>query len=371
MRIGIVTSGLGIARQCLRKNTSVYRTCRRQVTGSGSPLDLNVDSKTGIAVLSMNKPPVNSLNLEFLTELNIALEKVENDKQCKGLIITSSIPKIFSAGLDITEMYQPDIDRLEEFWRTLQDMWIKLYGMNCVTIAAINGHSPAGGCLMSMSCDYRIMSPKYTIGLNETQLVLTQHHAGLDITEMYQPDIDRLEEFWRTLQDMWIKLYGMNCVTIAAINGHSPAGGCLMSMSCDYRIMAPNYTIGLNETQLGIVAPFWFADVMLNTVGFRQTEMALQLGTLFKTEEALNIGLIDKVVPQEEVLSAAQQEMQRWFKIPGFARQLSKTELRRPTIEKLLKKKEEDIGYFRDYITKDAIQKSLGMYLESLKNRRK
>lgn len=44
---------------------------------------------TGVAVLSMNKPPVNSLNLEFLTELNIALEKVENDKNCKGLIITS------------------------------------------------------------------------------------------------------------------------------------------------------------------------------------------------------------------------------------------------------------------------------------------
>lgn len=59
------------------------------------------------------------------------------------------------------------------------------------------------------------------------------------------------------------------------------------------------------------------------------------------------------------------------FLLQGFARQLSKTELRRPTIEKLLKKKEEDIGYFRDYITKDAIQKSLGMYLESLKNRRK
>ena len=35
---------------------------------------------------------------------------------------------------------------------------------------------------------------------------------------MYQPDIDRLQEFWRTLQDMWIKLYGMNRVTIAAIN---------------------------------------------------------------------------------------------------------------------------------------------------------
>lgn len=291
MRLGLVTSGFCIARQCLRKNVPLHRVCKRNVTGSGSSLDFNVDSKTGVAVLSMNKPPVNSLNLEFLTELNITLEKVENDKQCRGLIITSSLPKIFS--------------------------------------------------------------------------------AGLDITEMYQPDIDRLQEFWRTLQDMWIKLYGMSKVTIAAINGHSPAGGCLMSISCDYRVMAPNYTIGLNETQLGIVAPFWFADAMFNTVGFRQTEMALQLGTLFKTEEALNIGLIDKVVPQDEVLNAAKLEMERWLKIPAFARQLSKTEARRPTIEKLLKKKEEDIGYFRDYITKDAIQKSLGMYLESLKNRRK
>jgi hypothetical protein len=39
----------------------------------------------------------------------------------------------------------------------------------------------------------------------------------------------------------------------------SPAGGCLLAMSCDYRVMVKNkFTIGLNETKLGIVAPFWF-----------------------------------------------------------------------------------------------------------------
>ncbi|XP_048757865.2 enoyl-CoA delta isomerase 1, mitochondrial-like [Ostrea edulis] len=291
MRLGLLSSGLGIARRCLRKNVSLNRSCRRSVSGGGSPLDVSIDSKTGIAVLSMNKAPVNSLNLEYLTELNIALEKVENDKHCKGLIITSSLPKIFCGGLDIMEMYQPDLDRLQEFWRTLQDMWIKLYGLN-------------------------------------------------------QP-------------------------TIAAINGHSPAGGCLISTCCDFRIMAPNFTIGLNETQLGIVAPFWFVDTMLNTVGFRQTEMALQLGSLFKTDEALKIGLIDKIIPQEEVVTAAQQEMQKWLKIPSFARQLSKTEIRRPTIEKLLQRKEEDIRHFRDYITKESIQRSLGMYLDNLKNKKK
>lgn len=46
---------------------------------------------------------------------------------------------------------------------------------------------------------------------------------------------------------------------LCSSQGSSPAGGCLMALSCDYRIMAdnPKYKIGLNETRLGIVAPFW------------------------------------------------------------------------------------------------------------------
>jgi enoyl-CoA hydratase/carnithine racemase len=56
---------------------------------------------------------------------------------------------------------------------------------------------------------------------------------------------------------------------------------------------------------------------MSNTIGFRQAEMALQFGKLFKTDEALKSGLIDKIVPQEEVVSAAQKEMQKWLKIPS------------------------------------------------------
>ena len=76
----------------------------------------------------------------------------------------------------------------------------------------------------------------------------------------------------------------------------SPAGGCLLSLCCDYRVMqGPKFTIGLNETLLGIVAPFWFKDTMLNTVGQRHTELALQLGTLFTADQALSIGLVDKV----------------------------------------------------------------------------
>lgn len=58
----------------------------------------------------------------------------------------------------------------------------------------------------------------------------------------------------------------IQCLTCFPIpQGSSPAGGCLMSLTCDYRIMAdnPRYSIGLNETQLGIVAPFWSGMIHL------------------------------------------------------------------------------------------------------------
>lgn len=250
------------------------------------------DQSTGVAVMHMQSPPVNSLSLDFLTELCISVEKLEMDKSCRGLIITSAQPKVFSAGLDITEMY---------------------------------GKSP--------------------------------EHCGA---------------FWRSVQEMWLKLYGSNMVTVAAINGSSPAGGCLMAMTCDYRIMAdnPRYNIGLNETQLGIVAPFWFMDTMKNTVGQRTTEMALQLGLLYKPADALKIGLVDQLEPEDQVIAAATQTISRWLAIPDHARQITKSMMRKKTIDKLTSNRESDIQYFINFITKDSIQKSLGGYMEMLKKRR-
>ena len=92
----------------------------------------------GYVVLRLNKAPVNSLNLEFLTALNIQLEKFENAKDLKGVIVTSNVKNIFSAGLDIMEMYDNKPDRIRQFWSALQEFWIKLYGSNKIYIAAIN-----------------------------------------------------------------------------------------------------------------------------------------------------------------------------------------------------------------------------------------
>lgn len=266
----------------------VQQKCNNSTSNSEPQFYIEDNKQKGFITLKLSKAPVNSLSLEFLTAFNIQLDKIEEAKDFKGVILTSNFPNIFSAGLDIMEMYECKPDRGRQFWSALQEMWIKLYGSNKIYIAAINGHAPAGGCLMSMSCDYRIMAK------------------------------------------------------------------------------GP-YRIGLNETLLGIKAPFWFRDTLINTVGHRESEKALQLGTLYTPEEALAINMVDEICDQKELMQRAEAQMALWCRIPTVARELTKSSMRRDTVSKLLAQREADIENFVEFATKEFVQKTLKAYIESLK----
>ncbi|XP_006893946.1 PREDICTED: enoyl-CoA delta isomerase 1, mitochondrial [Elephantulus edwardii] len=241
--------------------------------------------------MKFNNPPVNSLSLDLLTELVINLEKLENDKAVRGIILTSNCPGVFSAGLDLLEMCGRNLAHYTEYWKAVQELWLRFCQSPMVLVAAINGASPAGGCLISLTCDYRIMADN------------------------------------------------------------------------------PKYTIGLNETRLGIVAPFWFKDSAVNAIGYRAAEQALQLGLLFPPAEALKVGLVDQVVPEDQVQSTALSVMAQWLAIPDHARQLTKTMMRKATVDQLLKQREADIQNFVTFISRESIQKSLQMYLQKLKQK--
>lgn len=256
---------------------------------SGKLVLTEVDDKTGYATVTLNRPPVNSLNLELLTAFSETLDDLQNNKS-RGMILTSSSNSVFSAGLDIMEMYKPKQDRMKQFWSTLQDVWFKLYG------------SPFP--------------------------------------------------------------------TVAVVNGHSPAGGCLLAMCCEYRVMLPNFSIGLNETQLGIVAPTWFQATMRNTLSRRDAELALTLGTLFSTEEALKVGLIDEVAAsKEEGMAKATAFLDRFKKISPQARSMTKQALRSKDIMELEDNRLQDVDLFVFAVTQPKVQKGLEVYLEGLKKK--
>ena len=57
---------------------------------------------------------------------------------------------------------------------------------------------------------------------------------------------------------------------------------------------------------------------MINTIGFRESEKALQLGKLYSPEEALAVNLVDEIVESSDVLLKAEEQMQLWCKIPSL-----------------------------------------------------
>ena len=99
----------------LRCQRGSIRLCRMSM--SSSPSVIIEKEENGLAIVSLNKPPVNSLGLEFMQDIITAIDTVEKD--AKGLILTSSNKSIFCAGLDLKEMYKPDETRLREFWYVL------------------------------------------------------------------------------------------------------------------------------------------------------------------------------------------------------------------------------------------------------------
>lgn len=252
----------------------------------------SVENQANCAILRLNNPPVNRLDTPLIRSLTAQLEKIEDDASLNSVIFTSSVANVFTAGVDILEMVKTDRERLRNFWQALQAFWIKLYGSNKIYIAAINGHALAFGCVLAMSCDYRIMV-----------------------------DADR-------------------------------------------------YKIGLNAALLGIKAPFWFRDTMINTIGYRETERSLQTGRVFTPKAAFDIGLVDELVSSpEELMTRANERVQAWTRIPDVARAMTKRMMREDTLNRLLSQKDADIENFIESTLDPVLQANLEKYLESLKKK--
>jgi Delta3-Delta2-enoyl-CoA isomerase len=192
--------------------------------------------------------------------------------------------------------------------------------------------------------------------------------AGLDLTELHQPAPDRLRAFWSSFQQLYLDLYGSRLACIAAIEGHAPAAGCMLALSCDYRIMLSGTSakIGLNESQLGIAAPPWLAQQMVDTVGRRRAEMAMSLGLLYTAEEALEMELVDLVVEKDQVRERALQVAIQWRQIPAVARVANKMFIRKRRLDELLATRNDDLDSFCSFVTTGNVQRSLTAYLDML-----
>jgi enoyl-CoA hydratase/carnithine racemase len=131
-----------------------------------------IEHESGICELKLNRPPVNALNPGLVHALREAVEAAPRD-DAQALVISGS-SGIFSAGLDVPTLLTLDRDRMRAFWSEFFGLCGALARSPIPVAAAITGHSPAGGAVLALFCDYRVMARgTYRIGLNEVQVGLT------------------------------------------------------------------------------------------------------------------------------------------------------------------------------------------------------
>ena len=193
-----------------------------------------------------------------------------------------------------------------------------------------------------------------TSGLKDT------FSAGLDFSEVYQRSREDVEAFWREMQSFWMQVYGCQAPVVAAINGHCLAAGCIIAGSSDYRISAKgSYKIGVPAAKVGLVVPEWVLKMLSSIIGPHRTSMIVSKAEVMQPERALELGLIDEVVEQEDLINRAVTILQEFSQVDQHSRGVMKMTLRRDLLEWIDKHKEEDVKHFTSWVCSERIQDML------------
>jgi enoyl-CoA hydratase/carnithine racemase len=144
--------------------------------------------------------------------------------------------------------------------------------------------------------------------------------GGMDVPHLLSLDEAGVRRAWQLLFAAARALARSPAPVVAAIDGHAPAGGCVLALCCDYRVMAEGeFRIGLNETQVGLAAPDAIQHLMRRVVGTYRAERLLVSGTMLESAQALAVGLVDELAPSGQVVPRALEWLHALLALPRSA----------------------------------------------------
>jgi enoyl-CoA hydratase/carnithine racemase len=201
---------------------------------------ISTDYRDKVALVRLKREVTNALNLELLNQLADILHRVKDDPNTHGLVLSSSNEKFFSIGFDIPNLFELSREDFRLFYTTYNRVCLDLYTLPKPTVAAITGHAIAGGCILTLCCDYRFIAE----------------------------------------------------------------GRKLM---------------GVNEIKLGVHVPYPGDYILRQIVGARIARDATESGEFYPSEQLLEMGIVDQVLPLEQVLPASIEKAQALGSFPQEA----------------------------------------------------
>ena len=194
--------------------------------------------------------------------------------------------------------------------------------------------------------------------------------AGLDLIELYNYDEIQIRKFWEDFLELVGRLTAFKKPFISAISGHSPAGGCVLAICSDYRIMAEGkFIIGLNEVPVGIIVPDGIFHLYSFWIGPAKAYRFLLEGKLMNTKEALDAQLIDEVVDPGNLLSASERQMKKYIQLDRTTWQQSKLNLRRELLQKVTADQTESLNIMLKQWWSPGTRSILQTIIQNLQNK--
>lgn len=203
-------------------------------------------------------------------------------------------------------------------------------------------------------------------------LLLTGHgrffSAGLDLPLVVDLTRDELRAFVRQFSSAMMRVCSVAMPVVAAINGHAIAGGCILALQCDERVMIDDARakIGLNEVQLGLGLPQFAVEMVQMRVPAAHWRRVLRTGALMSPADALGAELVDELAPGHELEARAMDRAIELASLPPLASANIKRGLRRPVLERVLARFEEDAEALSRTIESDDAQRLLRAAAEGL-----
>jgi enoyl-CoA hydratase/carnithine racemase len=139
--------------------------------------------------------------------------------------------------------------------------------------------------------------------------------------------------FFDIEEEMLYEIFTCKKPVIAAINGHCTAGGFILSMGCDYRIAADNPKAKMGMTEIKIGLSLTIAEMELVRSGLNSDKLLRDVmydGARYTLEQGKELGFIDEIVPEAELISAAKKKISFWWDQPGHAFTNIKSCIRQP-----------------------------------------
>jgi len=152
--------------------------------------------------------------------------------------------------------------------------------------------------------------------------------AGFDITPKEKPrsTVQDWRDHAKDGNETWLRVWRSRLPVVAAVNGYCLGGGCDLSMTCDYTVAADTAQFGEPEIEFSSAPPFL---IMPWVIGMKHTKELLLLGERVSAAEALRMGIVNRVVPADQLMAEAKKVALRMARLPAIAMKQNKEAINR------------------------------------------